>query len=93
MLWSPLGGGRLFSGGDAQALAVRGALEAVAHTRGISLTTAALAWLLRHPSRPLPVIGTRRLDAAEEALAATRITLSPDEWYAVLQASRGKEVA
>jgi predicted oxidoreductase len=88
-----LGGGRLFSGTHAQAVGVRGALQALADAHETSLTTVALAWLMRHPSRPQPVIGTRKLEAAAEAIAAIALNLTSEEWYAVLQASMGKEVA
>jgi len=93
MFWSPLGGGRLFTGTDARAVAVRQALERLGQAHGASLTTVALAWLLRHPSRPLPVIGSRRLEGAAEAIAAMRLQISAEDWYAVLQASMGHEVA
>ena len=92
MLWSPLGGGRLFSGDDEQARRVRGVLQALAQQHGVSLATVALAWLMRHPSRPVPITGSGRIEALREAAAAAQLRLSAEDWYRVWQASMGREV-
>jgi predicted oxidoreductase len=93
MLWSPLGGGRLFTGQDEQAQRVRAALQAVAQAHGVGLATAAYAWLLRHPSRPRPITGSGRTQALAEAVAALDLRLTAEEWTSVWQASMGQEVA
>lgn len=92
MLWSPLGGGRLFTGTDEQALRVRAALQALGDERGVAAATMAYAWLMRHPSRPVPITGSGRLAALREAVAATAVQLSAEDWYRVWQASMGQEV-
>ena len=92
MAWSPLGGGRLFDGDDAQALRVRGLLEALGRQRGVSAATMAYAWILRHPSRPIPITGSRRTAALAEAVAALDIRMSAEDWYRVWQASMGQEL-
>lgn len=92
MIWSPLGGGRLFTADDEQARRVRQALGDIAARHGVSLATAAYAWVLRHPSRPHPITGSRRIDALREAVAALALQLSSEEWYAVWQASMGHPV-
>ena len=91
MVWSPLGGGRLFSEADPVAARVRPVMQEIATRLGVSLTTLALAWLMRHPSRPRPVIGTRRISVAQEAMAATRLRLDASDWYRIWQASTGRE--
>jgi predicted oxidoreductase len=93
MIWSPLGGGRLFTGQDAQAQRVRGVLEELGRRHGASAATMAYAWILRHPSRPLPITGSGRIEALREAVAALGVTLSAEDWYRVWQASTGHEVA
>ena len=92
MLWSPLGGGRLFTSQDEQAQRVRGVLQALGEQHGVSAATMAYAWLLRHPSRPVPITGSRRIAALREAAAATAVPLSAEDWYRVWQASMGHEV-
>ena len=92
MIWSPLGGGRLFSAEDELARRVRAALQAVAHAHGVSLATAAYAWIRRHPSRPLPITGSGRLEALREAVVALPLTLSREQWWSVWQASMGHDI-
>jgi predicted oxidoreductase len=92
MIWSPLGGGRLFNGGDAQAVRVWAVLQDLATRHGVSVPTVAYAWILRHPSRPIPVTGTRRPEGLREAVAALDLPLTSADWYRVWQASIGHEV-
>jgi predicted oxidoreductase len=92
MIWSPLGGGRLFTGADDRSRRVRVVLEQIAATHGVSAATIAHAWLLRHPSRPVPIVGSRRLDALREAVAAVGIVLTSEEWYRVWEAGAGHPV-
>ena len=92
MIWSPLAGGRLLTSGDEQALRVRAVLDALGREHSVSAATIAYAWILRHPSRPVPITGSRRIEAVREAVAALGVTLTSDEWYQVWAASAGHEV-
>jgi predicted oxidoreductase len=92
MIWSPLAGGRLLTGEDAQAVRVRAEMQAIAERLGISLVTLAFAWILRHPSRPHPITGTRRIEGLREAVAALDVSLDAEDWYAIWTASKGHPV-
>jgi predicted oxidoreductase len=92
MIWSPLARGRVFTGDDEQARRVRDELTRLAGELGVAVTTLVFAWLLRHPSRPLPIVGSRRIDSAREAMAALDLRLTPEQWYRVWTASAGHEV-
>jgi predicted oxidoreductase len=92
MIWSPLAGGRLFTGEDEQARRVRTEMSAIAARYNISLTTLAFAWVLRHPSRPYPITGTGRLDGLRDAVAALNVQLGVEDWYAIWTASKGHGV-
>lgn len=92
MAWSPLGGGRLFTGDDATAVRVRDALAALAAQHGVSPSTLAYAWILRHPAGALPVTGSGRLERLREAVDALALELPAEDWYAVLEAARGAPV-
>ncbi|MBI5257533.1 MAG: aldo/keto reductase [Burkholderiales bacterium] len=92
MIWSPLAGGRLFTSDEPVARRVREVLQATAAELGTTPTTLAVAWVLRHPSRPLPIIGSRRLEVAREALAAHGLPLDAQAWYRIWQAGAGHEV-
>jgi predicted oxidoreductase len=92
MIWSPLAGGRLF-GDDAVAVRVRAALARIAKLHDSHVETVAYAWLLRHPSRPMPISGSRRIEALAAAVAALDLKLDEQEWFEVLEAATGNEVA
>lgn len=92
MIWSPLGGGRLLTSDDERARRVRTVLEALAREHHVSLATIAFAWILRHPSRPVPITGTRRIEGVREAVAALGVTLAAEAWYRVWEASTGHPV-
>ena len=92
MIWSPLAGGRLFTSGDEQAVRVRAVLDRLGREHGVSPATIAYAWILRHPSRPVPITGSRRIEAVREAIAALSVTLTSDAWYQVWEASAGHDV-
>jgi predicted oxidoreductase len=92
MVWSPLGGGRLFDGSDEQARRVWAVLGDIALRHGVSVPTVAYAWIRRHPSQPIPVTGTGRIDGLREAVASQLLELGAQDWYRVWQASIGHEV-
>lgn len=92
MVWSPLAGGRLFTGEDAQAMRVRAEMQGIAERLGISLATLAFAWVLRHPSRPHPITGSGRIEGLREAVAALDVSLDTEDWYAIWTASKGHPV-
>ena len=51
------------------------------------------AWLLAHPARILPIIGTTVIERMTMAVRATEINLEREDWFALWEASRGEEVA
>lgn len=93
MIWSPLAGGRLFTGDDPASRRVRDALHVLAREHEVSPTTIAYAWILRHPSRPLPLTGTQRAAGLRDAVAALGLTLSREAWYSIWRAGSGHDVA
>lgn len=62
-------------------------LRAVAEAQGVSDTTVALAWLLRHPARMQPVIGTMNQERLRQCCQASEVTLSREEWYRIYRAA------
>lgn len=93
MIWSPLGGGRVLQGTSEIEQRVRRVLDQLANELGASPATVAYAWILRHPSRPVPITGSGRVEALREAVAALTLTLSREAWYRIWQAGAGHEVA
>jgi predicted oxidoreductase len=93
MAWSPLGGGRLFQDDSKQAGRLRRALRAVGGQLGApSMDQVALAWILRHPARIVPVLGTGKIYRIQRAALAVGLELSREQWFALWAASTGEEV-
>jgi predicted oxidoreductase len=93
LAWSPLGQGRLATGdSDARTQRVVAALDALAEKHGVSRSAAAVAWVLRHPSRPVALIGSQSPERLRDLAQARSVHLSKTEWYEVLVASRGERM-
>jgi predicted oxidoreductase len=92
MAWSPLGGGRLFDQADEQAVRVRRALLSVGEDLGASIDQVALAWILAHPARFLPVLGTGKIARVQSAAQAETLSLSREQWFSIWSASMGEPV-
>ena len=86
MAWSPLAGGALFSGDNPKLLALLG-------TIGDGDSAAAVAWLLAHPARILPVLGTNNLSRIQALDAACGIAMDRETWFEIYEAANGCEVA
>ena len=90
MAWSPLAGGALFSGDHPD---VMSALSKVASENNVDETAVAIAWLLAHPSRILPVLGTNSLERIKGMSAALDVKMDRQTWYEIYTASLGRDVA
>lgn len=98
MAWSPLAAGLIGDGATRLLPGQKGyraerflpAVEAVAKARGVSRTVVALAWLLKHPSKIIPVVGSTKPERIREAAKADELELTREEWYGLLVAARGE---
>ncbi len=52
-----------------------------------------LAWLLKHPSGILPVMGSGRSERISQSVKALEIDLDRQDWFAIWEAASGEEVA
>lgn len=84
LAWSPFGGGNR----EPQAATTK-LVQAKAHAFGVSASAAAYAWVMAHPARPIPIVGTQRPTRIREASDAFKVEWSRAEWYGVLAASIG----
>ena len=50
----------------------------------------AFAWLMKHPTRIVPIVGTANPDRIRDAAKAADVNLTREEWYRILLAARGK---
>jgi predicted oxidoreductase len=93
MIWSPLAGGRLFGAQDAHLSNVHAVIQGIANRLNQPFASVVFAWIMRLPSRPIPLTGSGRIEAIAEAVTATSFTLDHNDWFAILRAARGHEVA
>ncbi len=93
MAWSCLGGGSIFSGESEQAILVRNELEAIREEVGAtSIDQVIYAWVRRLPSKPIPIIGSGKIERVQTAVNALNIELTREQWYRVWVASKGHGV-
>jgi predicted oxidoreductase len=98
MAWSPLAGGLIGEGAKRLSTAQKSyrpekfvpVLDEIGKTHGVNRTVVALAWLLKHPSGIMPIIGSTNPDRIREAVKATGLELTREEWYRLLTAARGE---
>ncbi|MGL4875930.1 MAG: aldo/keto reductase [Clostridium sp.] len=93
MAWSPLAGGRIFKDDFEQALRVRVCLNELKEKyKAESIDQIAYAWLLKHPAKIMPIVGSSKISRVKIAIKALDINLSHEDWYLILEASLGKSV-
>ncbi|MDR6350633.1 aldo/keto reductase family oxidoreductase [Pantoea sp. SORGH_AS_0659] len=91
MAWSCLGGGRLFNDPHYQPL--RDELEQVKQEIGASnIEQVVYAWVMKLPSRPLPIIGSGKIERVKEAVGACQLTLDRQQWFRIRKAAIGYDV-
>lgn len=90
MAWSPLAGGHLRAeaGGGLSAR-----LDAIGKAAGTDWTAVAVAWLLHHPAKILPVLGTNTLSRIATISDAARVPMDRQTWFELLTLAQGHEVA
>jgi len=90
MAWSPLG--TYFKEQDAKSDRIRGVMSAFREKYRASDMQLLLAWLLKHPARVFPVLGSTDKTRLEEAVKATHIELELEDWFELLTAAQGHKV-
>ncbi|MDR0867609.1 MAG: aldo/keto reductase [Planctomycetota bacterium] len=83
--WSPFQYG-FFEGvflGSPKFPALNQVLDGIAAKYNVSNTALAVAWLIRHPAKFQPIIGSMNAARLGECIAGTEITLTREEWYAI----------
>jgi predicted oxidoreductase len=98
LAWSPLAGGLIGDGASKLLPAQRQyrldallpVLDDIAAARGVSRTLIALAWLMKHPSRIVPIVGSANPDRIRETARAADLELTREEWYRLFVAARGE---
>ncbi|OOY09625.1 aldo/keto reductase [Thioclava sp. F36-7] len=88
MAWSPLGGGALMTGEGP----VQSVLDEIAQTQGVDRAAVATAFLLAHPARIIPVMGTNNLERIAKLSDALKVQIDRETWFRLYEAGLGQEV-
>ena len=90
MAWSPLAGGDLFAARNQTLLDL---LSRIGSQQGADAAAVAVAWLLAHPARIIPVMGTNSIARIERLSDALTVSIDRQTWYEIYTAALGHEVA
>lgn len=92
MIWSALGGGQLFNSELESVTRIGAVISDVAAELDTSFSSVIYAWIFRLPSHPIVLTGSGRIRVINEAVDATQILLTREQWFRILEAIQGKEV-
>lgn len=90
MAWSPLAGGKLF---DDKNTALNKKLSTIAIEQNVETSAVALAWLLAHPAKIMPILGTNNLERISHMAAASQVQIDRQTWFELYSLALGREVA
>jgi Predicted oxidoreductase len=62
-------------------------INEIAEKYGVSNTTIAIAWILRHPAQMQPVVGTMNIGRLKECARAASVCMTRAEWYEIYRAA------
>ncbi len=92
MLWSPLGGGKLFKPQRGSDKLIAAALDEVGRRMGLGRAETAIAWLATMPSRPIPILGSCTLEHVVAQAEAARRRVERQDWFTIFEAALGEPV-
>ena len=90
MCWSPLGS--IFKEESDANFRIREVLEILMEKYNATEDQLLLSWILQHPAKIHPVIGTTSMERVKNAVTAIDITLDLEDWFSLLVADQGHKV-
>jgi len=94
MAWSPLAGGRIFTDSDEKTLRLQKTLQEVGEELALTkIDSVMYAWLLHHPAKIMPIVGSGKLERIKMATEALNVKMTRQQWFKIWIASTGEDVA
>ena len=90
MAWSPMGS--VYKEDNEQIQRIKSKLSELSETYNTTQDQLLLAWILKHPSKIHPVIGTTTKERIKDASEAVKIDMDIEDWFIILAASEGHKV-
>jgi predicted oxidoreductase len=93
MAWSPLAGGNIFTSQEEKSVRLRETLKRIQGEVGAQgIDSILYAWLLNHPAKIMPIVGSGKKDRIQRAIDSLNLELNHDQWFEILQSSMGHDV-
>ena len=93
MAWSPLGGGLLSEDEHPRFRIIYATTLELAEKYSTGINQILIAFLLKHPSNILPVVGTTKIERLLQVKDATNVKLTDEDWFKLWVASTGEDIA
>ena len=90
MAWSPLG--TYFKSKDEKSKRIKKVLKPLMEKYDASEDQLLLAWIMNHPLKISPVIGTTNKERIKAAIESLNINMEKSDWFSLLVASQGHKV-
>lgn len=91
MSWSPLG--TFFKEDNQQSKRIKKILKGLCEKYNATADQLLLAWVLKHPAKVYPVVGTATPERLALAMKARDIEMALEDWFILLEAAKGHQVA
>ncbi|WP_150466615.1 aldo/keto reductase family oxidoreductase [Francisella sp. SYW-9] len=92
MAWSPLAGGKIFNPETAKEKELVAFMQTLVAKYNVnSIDQIAMAWLLKHPTKPQVIIGSQNISRLENTVKSQEIDLDIQDWFKILEISNGHE--
>ena len=92
MAWASLGAGLLSDSTSTKHQQIALAAKHIAEKYSTGINQILIAWLLKHPSGILPIVGSTNIQRLEQAVVAQQIDLDNQDWYYLYSAALGREI-
>ena len=93
MSWGPLGSGKLHSDEpDERSERILSIAKILGEKYNATTDQILLAFVFKHPSKIIPVIGSTKIERLKSAYHVAQINIEREEWFMLWRASRGQEV-
>ena len=91
MAWSVMG--TYFSEDSERTARIKSILEVLTKKYNAEEAQLLLAFLLKHPAKILPIIGTSKAESIKSLKKSLQINLEIEDWFSLLEASLGHDVS
>ncbi|WP_167596842.1 aldo/keto reductase family oxidoreductase [Leeuwenhoekiella sp. ZYFB001] len=92
MAWSPLAGGAIFNPKTEKDQLLTAVLKSIAAELNTDIDQVMYAWLLKHPTGIMPIVGSQHINRIKSAVDALKIELSLEQWYKIYIASKDEDL-